>query len=79
LRRPSPVARGEDVAGLAVHLTARLLEHAGDAVAASRTVRDPTAGWALTFTSVGTVALRGFEAPVEAFHVAHRPPRPGGL
>jgi class 3 adenylate cyclase len=62
--------RGDDVAGLAVHLTARLLGHAGDGIIASRTVRDLTAGSALNFAPAGALTLRSFDTPMEAFRVS---------
>jgi len=49
-----------DIAGLAVHVAARVMDRAGDGeVLVSRTVRDLTAGSGLHFASRGTHALKG--------------------
>jgi class 3 adenylate cyclase len=52
--------QGDDIAGLAVHVAARVMGHAGDAeVLVSRTVRDLTAGSGLHFEDRGTHTLKG--------------------
>jgi len=49
-----------DIAGLAVHVAARVMDRAGDGeVLVSRTVRDLTAGSGLRFEGRGTHALKG--------------------
>jgi len=52
--------RGEDIAGIAVHVAARVMAEANsDEVLVSRTVRDLTAGSGLEFTDRGTHTLKG--------------------
>jgi class 3 adenylate cyclase len=52
--------RGDDVAGIAVHIAARVREHAEpDEILVSRTVKDLVAGSGLTFAERGTHALKG--------------------
>ena len=52
--------QNDDVAGLAVHVAARVMDNAGDGeVLVSRTVRDLTAGSELRFESRGTHPLKG--------------------
>ncbi len=52
--------RGDDIAGLAVHVSARIMSKAaGDEVLVSRTVRDLTAGSGLRFKDRGTHRLKG--------------------
>jgi pimeloyl-ACP methyl ester carboxylesterase len=52
--------RGDDIAGLAVHVSARIMgKAAGDEVLVSRTVRDLTAGSGLRFEDRGTHTLKG--------------------
>jgi pimeloyl-ACP methyl ester carboxylesterase len=52
--------RGDDIAGLAVHVSARIMSKAaGDEVLVSRTVRDLTAGSGLRFEDRGTHRLKG--------------------
>jgi pimeloyl-ACP methyl ester carboxylesterase len=52
--------QGDDIAGLAVHVAARVMDKAGDGeVLVSRTVRDLTAGSGLQFEDHGTHALKG--------------------
>ncbi|MGZ6697611.1 MAG: adenylate/guanylate cyclase domain-containing protein [Solirubrobacteraceae bacterium] len=51
---------GDDVAGLAVHLTARIMSHArANEILVSRTVRDLVIGSELTFTDRGRYELKG--------------------
>jgi class 3 adenylate cyclase/pimeloyl-ACP methyl ester carboxylesterase len=50
----------DDVAGLGVHIAARMMALAGpDQVVASRTVRDLAAGSGIVFTDLGTRVLKG--------------------
>lgn len=61
---------GDDLAGLAVHIAARvcaLADH--DEVAVTRTVRDLVVGSALTFISRGTRELKGVPDRYEIFTV----------
>jgi pimeloyl-ACP methyl ester carboxylesterase len=52
--------QGDDIAGLAVHVAARVMDKAGDGeVLVSRTVRDLTAGSDLRFEDRGAHALKG--------------------
>jgi pimeloyl-ACP methyl ester carboxylesterase len=52
--------QGDDIAGLAVHVAARVMSQAdGGEVLVSRTVRDLTAGSGLQFTDRGTHTLKG--------------------
>jgi len=52
--------QGDDIAGLAVHVAARIMGEAGaDEVLVSRTVRDLTAGSGLRFKDRGTRSLKG--------------------
>lgn len=60
--------RGDDVAGIGVHLASRVADaaHPGE-VWVSRTVTDLVAGTGLAFTSRGTHALKGLDQPWELF------------
>jgi class 3 adenylate cyclase len=61
---------GGDLRGIAVHETARIMAAAGTgAVFTSGLTRVLAAASGLTFRSVGTHALKGFETPVELFAV----------
>ena len=52
--------QGDDIAGLAVHIAARVMGEAGSGeVLVSRTVRDLTAGSGLQFQDQGTHKLKG--------------------
>ena len=52
--------RGDDVAGIGVHIAARVAALAGSGeLLASRTVKDLTAGSGYTFTTRGTHTLKG--------------------
>ncbi|OFW66519.1 MAG: hydrolase [Actinobacteria bacterium RBG_16_68_21] len=65
------VLGGGDIAGLAVHIGARVAALAGPGeVFASRTVRDLVAGSGLVFTSRGVHELKGVPDPWEIFAVA---------
>lgn len=61
---------GEDVAGLAVHIAARIgaLSHPGE-VLVSRTVRDLVAGSGIRFESRGEHDLKGLETAWELYAV----------
>jgi class 3 adenylate cyclase len=51
---------GDDIGGLAVHIAARILGHAGGGeILVSRTVRDLVVGSGITFDGHGTFELRG--------------------
>jgi class 3 adenylate cyclase/pimeloyl-ACP methyl ester carboxylesterase len=63
--------RGDDVAGIAVHVGARVMSLAGPGeVFATRTVRDLVAGSGLTFEARGEHALRGVDEPVAVYAAA---------
>ncbi len=60
--------QGDDIAGLAVHVAARVMAEAGpDEVLVSRTVRDLTAGSGLKFQDRGTHALKGIPEDWQLF------------
>ncbi|MET1002958.1 MAG: adenylate/guanylate cyclase domain-containing protein [Acidimicrobiia bacterium] len=62
--------RGDDLAGLAVHIAARVAALAGAGeVWASRTVRDVVVGSAVTFASRGEFELRGVPLMWEVFAI----------
>jgi class 3 adenylate cyclase len=60
--------RGEDVAGIAVHIAARLVDLAevGEVIA-SRTVKDLSAGAEIVFSDRGVHTLRGLNEPWRLF------------
>lgn len=63
--------QGDDIAGLAVHVAARVLDKAGDdEVLVSRTVRDLTAGSGLEFTDRGTHTLKGIPEDWQIYALA---------
>ena len=63
----------EDVAGMGVHIAARVLAEAGDGqVIVTRTVRDLATGTDLVFRSLGAVGLRGVPGEWELFDVSTR-------
>ena len=63
-----------DVAGIAVHIAARVLAEAGSGeVLVSRTVTDLVAGSGLRFESRGLHALRGVPGEWELFEAADQP------
>ena len=65
---------GTDVAGIAVHIAARVLAEAGPGeVLVSRTVTDLVAGSGLRFRSRGAHALRGVPGEWELFEAAVQP------
>jgi class 3 adenylate cyclase len=60
--------RGDDVAGIAVHIAARVMALASqDEVLVSRTVKDLVAGSGLRFEDRGTHALKGVPERWEVF------------
>lgn len=60
-----------DIAGIAVHVAARVMERAGsDEVLVSRTVRDLTAGSELRFESRGTHSLKGVPEDWQIYSLA---------
>ena len=64
------LVEGGDLRGIAVHETARIMAAAGaGTVYTSGLTRVLAAASGLTFRSVGTHALKGFETPVELFTV----------
>ena len=62
--------RGDEWSGMAVHTGARIgaLAGAGE-VLASRTVRDLSAGWGVTFESLGPQRLKGLPEEVDIYRV----------
>ena len=63
--------QGDDIAGLAVHVAARVMGHAGDdEVLVSRTVRDLTAGSGLRFEDRGTHTLKGIPEDWQLYALA---------
>ena len=65
---------GADVAGIAVHIAARVMGEAGAGeVLVSRTVTDLVAGSGLRFDSRGPHALRGVPGEWELFQAADQP------
>jgi class 3 adenylate cyclase/pimeloyl-ACP methyl ester carboxylesterase len=66
--------RGGDVAGIAVHIAARIMAAAEPGqILVSRTVTDLVAGSGLTFDDAGQYALRGVEGRRQLFAVAGEP------
>jgi class 3 adenylate cyclase/DNA-binding MarR family transcriptional regulator len=64
-------SRGDDVAGIAVHIAARVAETAGSGeVVVSSTVRDLVAGSGLVFEDRGSHALRGLPEPLRLYRAA---------
>ena len=63
--------RGDDVAGIAVHIAARVAKTAGSGeVVVSSTVRDLVAGSGLIFENRGSHALRGLPEPLRLYRAA---------
>ena len=61
---------GDDVGGIAVHIAARIAQHArASEVLASSTVKDLVAGAGLTFIEQGPADLKGLSEPVRLFSV----------
>jgi len=66
--------RGDDVSGIAVHLTSRLLDHAPTGgVVVSRTVKDLTVGSGITFEDREEVTLRDIPGSWQLFEVTSAP------
>ncbi len=62
--------RGEDLSGVAVNLSARLVAIAGAGqVVVSSTVRDLARGASLAFCDLGTHTLEGFAEPWRAYEL----------
>ena len=62
--------KGDDVAGIAVHIAARVAaEAAAGETVVSRTVRDLVAGSGLRFQERGTRELKGLPEPVQLYSV----------
>ena len=60
--------RGDDLAGIAVHVGARIMALAGAGeVLTSRTVRDLVAGSGITFTPRGEYQVKGVDEPVAVY------------
>jgi class 3 adenylate cyclase len=67
--------RGDDVGGIAVHLAARVMGHAGPGeVVVSRTVKDLTAGSGLSFEDRGVRALKGVPEPWQLYALSQTSP-----
>ena len=63
--------QGDDIAGLAVHVAARVMSQAdGGEVLVSRTVRDLTAGSGLQFNDRGTHTLKGIPEDWQLYALA---------
>ncbi|AWM89072.1 adenylate/guanylate cyclase domain-containing protein [Microvirga sp. 17 mud 1-3] len=63
--------KGQDIAGIAVHIAARIAAQAqGGQVLVSRTVRDLVAGSGLRFVDEGTRSLKGLSDKARVFSVA---------
>ncbi|HVF12641.1 MAG TPA: adenylate/guanylate cyclase domain-containing protein [Actinomycetota bacterium] len=66
--------RGEDIAGIAVHVTARIMQEAAPGeIVVSRTVKDLVAGSGITFVEKGETSLRGIDEPWTLYSVAEIP------
>ena len=64
--------RDDDIAGVAVHLSSRILDQAAPSqVVVSRTVVDLVAGTSLRFRSVGERRLKGLDQPRELYELLH--------
>jgi class 3 adenylate cyclase len=64
------VERGDDVAGLAVHLASRIMNAAGSGeILVSRTVHDLVIGSELSFTDRGEHELKGISEPWRLYAV----------
>lgn len=65
--------RGTDIGGIAVHLAARVMDHAGpDEIVVSSTVVDSSLGSAFSFVPLGSKALKGLDGEWELFAIAGR-------
>ena len=68
-------ARGEDFSGIAIEVTARLLDHAQPGqIIASRTMRDLAVGSGLTFEEQGEMKASGLPGALQYFAVTGAPP-----
>ncbi|MDX8460443.1 alpha/beta fold hydrolase [Mesorhizobium humile] len=68
-------ARGEDFSGIAIEVTARLLDHAKPGqIIASRTMRDLVVGSGLTFEEQGEMKASGLPGALQYFAVTWAPP-----
>ena len=64
--------RANDIGGIGLHIASRALAEAGDRrIVVTRTVRDLATGTDLTFSSLGTVTLRGVPGQWELFEASH--------
>jgi class 3 adenylate cyclase len=63
--------RGEDVSGMAVHIAARIMDHAeAGEVLVSRTLADLTVGSGLAMETAGRHAFKGLPGEIEVLRVA---------
>ena len=63
--------RGDDIAGIAVHIAARIAAAAeGGQVLVSGTVRDLVAGSGLSFRDEGAQAFKGLQDTIRVFALA---------
>jgi pimeloyl-ACP methyl ester carboxylesterase/class 3 adenylate cyclase/DNA-binding CsgD family transcriptional regulator len=70
---------GARVSGVAVHLAARVLAHAGPGeIAASGTVRDLVAGSGIGFSELGVDRLKGLPGELHLFRVSEEEVAPAG-
>jgi class 3 adenylate cyclase/pimeloyl-ACP methyl ester carboxylesterase len=70
LNSGEPIARGGDLFGTAVQLAARVADHAeAGQVLVSNVVQELCAGKSFGFRSIGSIALKGFEEPVQLHEV----------
>ena len=71
LNAGEPIAEDHDLFGTAVQLAARVTDRAEPGqVLVTRVVADLCAGKSLTFSSLGSVSLKGFDEAVELFEVS---------
>ena len=64
--------RSDDVGGIAVHIAARVMSHAGAGeILVSRTVKDLTTGAGLAFVDRGEQTLKGIPEPWQLYAVAN--------
>jgi class 3 adenylate cyclase len=63
--------RGDDIAGMAVNIAARVMQEAADnELFVTRTVKDLSLGSGLAFTSQGSRELKGVPGPIEVYTVS---------
>ncbi len=66
-----PVLDGDALFGSTINLTSRICDHAEPGqILAARVVRDLCMGKGLSFTSLGSISLKGFDEPTEVEVVA---------